>query len=189
MPLYKRAGLFNPHETHLTHSLAGTQLAPFSRRFWAFALDIFLLALINIPAKIAVQYFIEHKLHLGELHQSTVLHLHVKTQFNMEMTLDLLWTAFLVLYFGLFFRFTNGLTPGKRLLGIRVISLTHPQLSLWQSIERALGYGASALEAGFGFFQYFLNPNHQCAHDRLAETIVVLNRPSRAQETEAAPTS
>jgi hypothetical protein len=40
-------------------------------------------------------------------------------------------------------------------------------------MERGLGYGASALEGGFGFFQYFLNPNHQCAHDRLAETIVV----------------
>jgi uncharacterized RDD family membrane protein YckC len=105
----------------------------------------------------------------------------------MEMTLDLLWTAFLVLYFGLFFRFTNGLTPGKRLLGIRVVSLTHPKLSLWQSIERALGYGASALEAGFGFFQYFLNPNHQCAHDRLAETIVVLNRPNRVQEPKPSP--
>jgi uncharacterized RDD family membrane protein YckC len=187
MPLYKRSGLFNPHETHLTHSLAGAPLAPFSRRFWAFALDTFLLALINIPSKIALQYFIEHKLHLGALHQSTVLHLHVKAQFNMEMTLDLLWTAFLVLYFGLFFRFTNGLTPGKRLLGIRVVSLTHPKLSLWQSIERALGYGASALEAGFGFFQYFLNPNHQCAHDRLAETIVVLNRPNRVQEPKPSP--
>ena len=99
----------------------------------------------------------------------------------MEMTLEVLWTLFLVLYFGLFFRFTNGLTPGKRLLRIRVVSLTHPRLSLFQSIERALGYGASALEGGFGFLQYFLNPNHQCAHDRLAETIVVLDR--RKHET------
>jgi uncharacterized RDD family membrane protein YckC len=36
-----------------------------------------------------------------------------------------------------------------------------------------LGYGASALEAGFGFFQYFLQPNRACVHDRIAETIVV----------------
>ena len=35
---------------------------------------------------------------------------------------------------------------------------------------QALG---GALEGGFGFLQYFLNPNHQCAHDRLAETIAV----------------
>jgi len=182
MPLYKRAGLFNPHETHLAHALAGLPLAPFHRRLWAFLLDSFLLILINLPAKIAFQYFLVNKLHLTEqAHETVILHLHAKAQFNMEMTLEVLWTLFLVLYFGLFFRFTNGLTPGKRLLRIRVVSLTHPRLSLFQSIERALGYGASALEGGFGFLQYFLNPNHQCAHDRLAETIVVLDR--RKHET------
>ena len=40
-------------------------------------------------------------------------------------------------------------------------------MTLWQSIERALGYGESALEAGFGFMQYFLYPNHRCVHDGL----------------------
>ncbi len=188
MPLYKRAGLFNPHETHLAHSLTGTPLAPFSRRFWAFLLDSFLLVLLDLPAKMALQYFIQNKLHISEnAHEVVLHHVHAKAQFNMDMTLEVLWTIFLILYFGLFFYFTNGLTPGKRLLGIRVVSLTHPQLSLWQSIERALGYAASALEGGFGFLQYFLNPNHQCAHDRLAETIVVLNRPKRVHEPEAQP--
>jgi uncharacterized RDD family membrane protein YckC len=105
----------------------------------------------------------------------------------MDLTLELLWTLWLLLYFGLFLRFTNGLTPGKRLLGIRVVSLTQDRLGFWQSLERALGYGASALEGGFGFFQYFLNPNHQCAHDRLAETIVVRmgapRRPARMRKS------
>jgi uncharacterized RDD family membrane protein YckC len=81
-----------------------------------------------------------------------------------------------VLYFGLFVWRTNGLTPGKRLLGIRVASLNSGRLSLWQSIERSLGYGASALEGGFGFLQYFTNHNHGCVHDRTAETIVVRDR-------------
>ena len=187
MPLYKSAGLFNPHETYLTHALAGTPLAPFSRRLWAFLFDSFLLILLDLPAKMALQYFIQYKLHITEnAHEVIIHHVHARAQFSMDMTLEVLWTIFLILYFGLFFRFTNGLTPGKRLLGIRVVSLTHPRLSLWQSIERALGYGASALEGGFGFLQYFLNPNHQCAHDRLAETIVVLNR-TRTHKPEAQP--
>jgi hypothetical protein len=31
----------------------------------------------------------------------------------------------------------------------------------------------SASEAGFGFAQYFIHPNRQTVHDRIAETIVV----------------
>lgn len=55
---------------------------------------------------------------------------------------------------------------------IRVISLTHARVTFWQSVERALGYGASFLELGFGFAQFFINRNRQCAHDRIAETVV-----------------
>jgi uncharacterized RDD family membrane protein YckC len=47
---------------------------------------------------------------------------------------------------------------------------------MWHSVERALGYGASALEAGFGFLQYFIHPNRRTVHDRIAETIVVKER-------------
>ena len=50
-------------------------------------------------------------------------------------------------------------------------------------MERALGYGASMLEGGFGFAQYFTNPNRCCVHDRIAETIVVSDKKRPAQET------
>ncbi|HUE24899.1 MAG TPA: RDD family protein [Bryobacteraceae bacterium] len=63
--------------------------------------------------------------------------------------------------------------PGQRLLRIRVVSLVHRRMSLWHSVERALGYGASVLELGFGFLQYFIHPNRRTVHDRIAETIVV----------------
>jgi uncharacterized RDD family membrane protein YckC len=77
------------------------------------------------------------------------------------------------LYFGLFLWRWNGRTPGKRLLKVRVVSLVHRRMTFWHSVERALGYGAAALEAGFGFFQFFIHPYRRCAQDRLAETIVV----------------
>jgi hypothetical protein len=53
------------------------------------------------------------------------------------------------------------------------MSLTGPKIGLWQSIERGLGYGASVLEGGLGFVQFFWDRNRMCAQDRLAETIVV----------------
>ena len=173
MHLYRQAGLFNPYETDRIQSLAGAPLAPFGRRFWAVAIDFIILVLSNTPREVgpSILHPAETPYRAKDLYHSASGHTQVK--FSMEMTLDVLWTLWLVLYFGLFFRFTNGFTPGKRLLGIRVVSLSHERLSFWQSLERGLGYGASALEGGFGFLQYFLNPNHQCAHDRLAETIVV----------------
>jgi len=79
----------------------------------------------------------------------------------------------LVVYFGLVAYWWDGRTLGKRLLKIRAVSLIGERITLWQSVERALGYGASALEGGFGFVQYFIHGNHCCVHDRIAETIVV----------------
>ena len=84
-----------------------------------------------------------------------------------------------LLYFGFFLWRGNGRTPGKRLMKIRVISLVHTHMTFWHSVERALGYGAAALEGGFGFIQYFLHPYRRCAQDRLAETIVVTERSYR----------
>jgi uncharacterized RDD family membrane protein YckC len=62
-------------------------------------------------------------------------------------------------------------------------------MGVWQSIERALGYGASFLEGGFGFFQYFFARNRQTVHDRIAETIVVdLRKSAKRLENLAAKT-
>lgn len=80
---------------------------------------------------------------------------------------------FLAVYFALSTYVSNGRTIGKWIFGIRVVSLVHHRISLWHAFERALGYGASFLEFGFGFIQFFIHPNRRTVHDRIAETIVV----------------
>ncbi len=87
--------------------------------------------------------------------------------------------AIVVLYLGTLTYLGHGQTPVKRLLRIRVVSLAHDRITLWQSIERALGYGVSALELGSGFLQYFIHPNSQTVHDRIAETIVMSENNAR----------
>jgi uncharacterized RDD family membrane protein YckC len=87
-----------------------------------------------------------------------------------------------VAYFGLSTFIGRGATLGKHIQGIRVVSLVYSHMSLWRSIERALGYSVSFLEAGFGFLQYFTHANHQTVHDRIAETIVVVSRPARGRD-------
>jgi len=90
--------------------------------------------------------------------------------------------AWLVAYFTLAAYWGRGRTPGKRLFGIRVVSLVHDHLSFWHALERALGYGASVLEGGFGFFQYFLRADRRTVHDRIAETIVIRDRKAAPAE-------
>ncbi len=87
-----------------------------------------------------------------------------------------------ILYFGILLWKGKGRTPGKRIMKIRVVSLMHRHLSFWHCVERALGYGAAALEGGFGFIQFFIHPYRRCAQDRLAETIVVTEQGYRAMQ-------
>ena len=94
--------------------------------------------------------------------------------------LDLTWNfhepgniVVMVLYWAVCNYVGNGQTPGKRVARTKAVSLTSDRLGGWQSVERALGYGAAVLEGGLGFVQFFWDRNRMCAQDRLAETIVV----------------
>lgn len=142
--------------------LAGLPLASFRRRAAAWAVDFNLSSLAFVVIVFPL---------LGMLGRIGV------TLPSVHVTLNVFgnWyrVAWHATYFALFTWLGRGQAPGKRLLGIRVRSLGHEPVSLWQSIERALGYGASLLEGGFGFVQYHLNHQRQTVHDRIAETVVV----------------
>jgi uncharacterized RDD family membrane protein YckC len=182
MHIQKQAGVFDPHETVRAESLAGVQLASFGRRMAAYLIDLILVFATYGPAMAGLHYLLFHVLGTREeLYHSA----HVQVRFEFHMVTEVAWIAWMILYFGLTVWKTNGLTLGKRLMRIRVVSLSHQQMTLWQAAERALGYGASALEAGFGFLQYFLYPNHQCVHDRIAETIVVRELPGADPSAQA----
>ena len=154
---------YNAHETERMHQVHGAPLASFKARAAAFVIDFF-AAFVLFTA-----IFI-----LGVRLLSSLGLLKVETNVNLEFDLHHWYSLiFVVLYFGLSTYLGNGKTLGKWLVGIRVVSLAHERMSLWHSFERALGYGASALEFGFGFIQYFIHPNRRTVHDRIAETIVI----------------
>ena len=166
---------YHPHEGERMEALAGAPLASFGKRALAFSIDFFaavaLFLIVVLPAAMLADNmgFLSGDVHLD---------------FNFHEWYSLIA---LVLYFGLATYWGKGQTPGKRLCGIRVVSLVEPRITLWTAMERALGYGASALELGFGFLQYFLHPNARTVHDRIAETIVVEVRRSKWSEGNAAP--
>jgi uncharacterized RDD family membrane protein YckC len=170
MHIMKAPGVFDPHESARADSLAGVPLASFGRRLAAYLIDMVVVFGTYGPAMTGLHALLFDVLGMREeIYHSA----HVQVRFEFHLVTEVAWVAWMVLYFGLSVWKTNGLTLGKRLLHIRVVSLMHERVTFWQSAERALGYGASALEAGFGFLQYFLYRNHQCTHDRIAETIVI----------------
>ena len=153
---------FDAHETERMKQLEGLPLASFGSRAAAFLLDFVLSALLGTAVGVPVTILLQRFGWIAE--RDVVLRFDFKSWYSVVAV---------IVYFGLSTYFGRGKTPGKTLLRIRVVSLLHERLSFWHSVERALGYGASALEGGFGFIQYFFHPNHRTTHDRIAETIVV----------------
>jgi uncharacterized RDD family membrane protein YckC len=170
--------LYHGHETARMEQLEGVPLASFTARFCAFFIDMLIAAFcFVVPAFLGA---------IVAVRMGWVRH-NVKIKFDPlhhEDIPSILWYMIFIAasnYIG------NGATIGKKLLKIRAVSLVHERLSLWHSVERALGYGASALEAFFGFFQYFFDRNHQTVHDRIAKTIVVSDRRRKPAPAPALP--
>lgn len=108
-----------------------------------------------------------------------IFHIEIEAR-NMSETKIQIFKACLgfipILYFALSNFITNGYSIGKKILGIKIISIYHHRLGPWHWLERSLGYVASTLELLIGFYQVLWNPNRMALHDRIAETIVIKSR-------------
>ncbi|MGD2138129.1 MAG: RDD family protein [Gammaproteobacteria bacterium] len=66
-------------------------------------------------------------------------------------------------------------TPGKRLLDCLVVDVhSGGPVSFTQSLRRGLAMPLSALPAGLGFFRIGWNRRKQGWHDRLSDTVVII---------------
>lgn len=79
-------------------------------------------------------------------------------------------------YFTLFLVLLGGQTPGKKLLGCRVIHLNGTPIGWWSAFERFGGYAAGLATGLLGFLEIFWDANRQGVHDRIASTVVVRTR-------------
>jgi uncharacterized RDD family membrane protein YckC len=148
---------FHTHESARSKALNGVVLATFWQRVLGYSVDLVLAMLLWFPIELAWRVFMlqENNVHLvWDFHEAGNV-------------------IVVILYWGLTVYFGNGQSPGKWVARTRIVSLTDERMGLWQSVERALGYGAAVLEGGLGFLQFFWDRNRMCAQDRLAETIVV----------------
>lgn len=84
--------------------------------------------------------------------------------------------GWLGIYFTAFLALWGGRTPGKRLLGMRVVKLNGEPLGWWASFERFGGYAAGLATGLMGFAEIFWDPNRQAIHDKVTGTVVVRTR-------------
>ena len=79
---------------------------------------------------------------------------------------------FFVAYFT-WFHTEGGQTPGKRIMGIRLVSQYGNEVGFTRSLFRALGYYISYMVLFAGFIWAIFDQNRQTWHDKLAGTIVI----------------
>jgi uncharacterized RDD family membrane protein YckC len=94
---------------------------------------------------------------------------------------SLVVAAFVIGYPIFFWTFT-GQTPGKMLLGLRVVTLQGGRLSLGRAVRRLIGYVLAALPLYLGFAWMLADDRRQGWHDKVAGTCVVYAWPARPDE-------
>lgn len=151
------------HVAHIDRlrELDGVALAKFRTRALAFSIDILIIILIVILEKIIFEG------------SATFVNRTLELKLNINTEKSFLEAVIVLVYFTASLFIFNGRTAGKRIMRLRVVSVKSERMSLWQAFERTMGYGASALEAGFGFIQVLWYENRQAVHDRIAETVVI----------------
>ncbi|MCX6308750.1 MAG: RDD family protein [Bacteroidia bacterium] len=148
-------------------------LATIRRRFAAFLLDWIILIVIYLGIILLLSLF---NLNVSKVNIKGLFDIEIemdKTHALLVTSMKVLFGLLPIVYFALSFYFLKGRTLGKRVFRLKVVSLYHENIGLWHSIERSLGYFASALEFGFGYIQAFWNPNRMALHDKIGETIVI----------------
>lgn len=85
----------------------------------------------------------------------------------------ILGTVIGIAYFVCFWVLMNGQTPGKMVLGLRVVSVDGKPLDWSKAAIRYVGMVVSGLILGIGFIMVAFDSKKQGLHDKIAGTVVV----------------
>lgn len=87
-----------------------------------------------------------------------------------------------VVAYHIFFLVFAGQTPGKALLGLRVVSMDGKPLHYGKAILRLLGYFFSGVPFYLGFLWIIFDDHRQAWHDKIAGTCVIYTWEARPDE-------
>lgn len=158
--------------------------AGFVTRLAAFALDVVIISVIVV----FVTWFLSTSITMLQLPQifkelaerSPIVDALVRYVFT-PLVGSLVTIAFVIGYH-LFFWMLTGQTPGKYIMGLRVVSVDGKKLRLVQAIARYAGYYVSGAALGLGFLWILVDDNRRSWHDRMAHTCVIYSWDARPDE-------
>ena len=141
------------------------EYAGFVTRLIGFVIDLLILAVVLALVKLVTDLLlgmfpIMEELGLGEL-SSTVL-----------MVIAAVVSLGIALFYWLGSWVLVGQTPGKSLVGLRVVMANGDRVGFWKALLRWLGYFVSAI-LFLGFLWVLVDDKRQGFHDKLAGTVVV----------------
>ncbi len=136
---------------------SGTRYAGFWRRFVAAAIDGLLMLLLLAPLSITIVGRQEAEVAAISFSFSSIL-----VEYLLPMVITLL------------FWFFYSATPGKMLLGLKIIDAQHGgKPKPFQLLMRYIGYFPSMVVLFMGFIWIAIDEKKQGWHDKVAETLVV----------------
>lgn len=84
----------------------------------------------------------------------------------------LFYLLFYTVYF-VYFLTHGGQTPGKQVLGIKVVALDGGEVDGFRAILRTMGYAVSWFLFGLGYLWAAIDRHRQSWHDKIAGTVVL----------------
>lgn len=149
------------------------QYAGFVTRLIAYIIDQLIIAGV-ISLVTVVAGFVMQSLNINELIGAQRI-----AQVIMFILALVLIICFLILY-NIGFWMLAGQTPGKRLMGLRIVRTDGERITIGPAIRRWVGYWLSAI-LFLGYLWVLVDDRRQALHDKLAGTLVVYSWPELAE--------
>jgi uncharacterized RDD family membrane protein YckC len=143
--------------------------AGFFSRFEAFVIDLVILTIVQLVASSFIQTMINFFKLTGLI--TRIQGVLDNSTFDL-VTGSTLMAIFVIAYFTFFWTLV-GYTPGKALLGLKVVHKSDKKISFFRALLRFFAYWISAIPIFLGFFWVLWDSKRQGWHDKIAGTQVV----------------
>jgi uncharacterized RDD family membrane protein YckC len=153
-----------------THSPA--HYAGFVSRLIAFTLDLIIIGLVTFLFAAFLELIINF-FNLDTVVTDQIGGRFITTLQQLVLLAGTLFSALFGLAYFLFFWVMTGFTPGKGLLGLRIVRTDGRRVKIGAAVLRFIGYWLSALVLFLGFVWIIVDRRQQGWHDKLGRTVVI----------------